>query len=180
LYGVFIDAGAPGSAPGRGLPIGNLTSQHFANFYLGAADRHALDALGVAAVVRYMDDYALFGPDKATVRQHAEASIEFLAESLHLEAKREATLVAPVHVGLPFLGFRIWPRLVRLDGARARRFRRRLTALEQAAQAGRLDSDALARRVASVVAWAEQADTLHFRRSFFDRRAACALAGVVA
>ena len=60
----FIDAGAPGSERGRGLPIGNLTSQHFANFYLGPVDRLVKRELRPGGYCRYMDDMLLFGRHK--------------------------------------------------------------------------------------------------------------------
>lgn len=49
------------TAPGRGLPIGALTSQHLANFFLGAADRYVKETLRVPGYARYMDDMALWG-----------------------------------------------------------------------------------------------------------------------
>ena len=45
---------------GRGLPIGNLTSQYFANFYLGVFDHYAKEKMQVKGYVRYMDDVLLF------------------------------------------------------------------------------------------------------------------------
>ena len=45
---------------GRGLPIGNLTSQYFANFYLGFFDHYAKEKMQVKGYVRYMDDVLLF------------------------------------------------------------------------------------------------------------------------
>ena len=46
---------------GRGLPIGNLTSQYFANFYLNGLDRLILERLGIREYIRYMDDLAVYG-----------------------------------------------------------------------------------------------------------------------
>jgi len=171
LISVILEAGAV--APGRGLPIGNLTSQHLANFYLGHADHAAKETIGVRGWVRYMDDMILLGPDKASVRKQAASVDEYLAAVLRLEVKREASILAPVRVGVPFLGFRIWPRQIRLDAARARRFRRRFRALDAAAEEGRIDEEAQARSAASLAGWAAQADTLAFRRSFFERLDAC-------
>ena len=167
LVSVILNAGAV--EPGKGLPIGNLTSQHLANFYLGHADHAAKETLGVPGWVRYGDDMILLGPDKASVREHAARVEEYLAAALRLEVKREASILAPVRVGVPFLGFRIWPRQIRLDAARARRFRRRFRALEAAAAEGRIDEEAQARSAASLAGWAAQAETLAFRRSFFER-----------
>lgn len=60
----FLEAGAPGSAPGRGLPIGNLTSQHFANFYLGPLDRLVTRGCQPVGYCRYMDDILVFHQSK--------------------------------------------------------------------------------------------------------------------
>ena len=167
LVSVILEAGA--TAPGRGLPIGNLTSQHLANFYLGHADHVARERLRVPGWVRYMDDMILLGHDKPSVRDLVDGVEAYLAAELRLEVKHEASILAPVRVGVPFLGFRIWPRQIRLDAARARRFRRRFRALEASASEGRIDEEAQARSAASLVGWAAQAGTLAFRRSFFAR-----------
>ena len=167
LVEVILDAG--GLVPGRGLPIGNLTSQHFANFYLGHLDHFAKEILRIRGWVRYMDDMVLFGPDKDAVRDRAARVEAFLASELHLEVKQEATVVAPVHVGVPFLGFRIWPWQLRMDGARLRRFRARFRALEASFEAGEIDEEARLRSACSLVGWAAQADTRRLRRSFFER-----------
>ena len=58
------------TAPGRGLPIGNLTSQHFANFYLDPLDRFVKERLRCRAYVRYMDDFVVWG---AAVRNCAKS-----------------------------------------------------------------------------------------------------------
>lgn len=167
LVRVILRAGA--ASPDRGLPIGNLTSQHFGNFYLGRFDHHAREVLRVPAMVRYMDDILLFAHDKEDVRWLGEQAGLFLGDTLHVEVKDEATVIAPVHVGIPFLGFRIWPRLIRFDGARARRFRRHFRALERARIGGLTSEEEAARRAQSLFGWAAQAQTFHFRRTFLAR-----------
>ena len=160
----FIDAGAPGSPAAKGMPIGNLTSQHFANFYLSPLDHFVKRVLGVPAYVRYMDDMLLFGPDKQTVRAWRDAVERFAADQLRLKLRADAERVAPVRVGVPFLGFRVWPGLVRLDAARARRLDRRLRALALVA-----DEDERQRRASSVLDWAAQADSARLRASLLRR-----------
>lgn len=150
---------------GCGVPIGNLTSQHFGNFYLSFLDQYARRTLRVQALVRYMDDVLWFGPDKATVRRWAIFADEWVTRSLGLTLKPEATVVAPVSVGVPYLGFRIWPRLIRLDAARVRRLRRRLRSLQRAGAREEIDDDGLQRRAGSVLAWASHADSLRLRRA---------------
>ena len=157
----ILEAGA--RTPGFGLPIGNLTSQHFGNLLLGRLDHHLREQIRVPAMVRYMDDIVLLGPDRASVRRLRVSVQRFVERELHQEIKREATCLGPVGVGIPFLGFRIWPRLVRLDAARARRFRGRVRALERALAAGDMGEDEVGRCARSLFAWAEQADTWRFR-----------------
>ena len=58
-----------GHAPGKGIPIGNLTSQHFANLYLGEMDHFVKERLRVAGYLRYMDDFLFFGPTKSFLHE---------------------------------------------------------------------------------------------------------------
>lgn len=161
LLARIVRAGVVG---GRGLPIGNLTSQHFANFALGALDACARGR-GVAGYVRYMDDVLVFGSTRAEVRAHAHALASCMGEQLGQEEKLGARRMGPVHSGVPFLGYRVWPRIVRFDGARRRRFLGRVRGLARALASGALSEADAARRASSAVAWAAQADTLRLRRS---------------
>ncbi len=167
----FIFMGAPGSPPGEGLPIGNLTSQHFANLYLMPLDRFIKQELRVSGYLRYMDDLLLFGPDKATLKAWKLKVEAFVQERLQLKLRDEAERLNPTRVGVPFLGFRIWPRLIRLDGARRRRVIRRLHRLSK------LDPEAALPQMESLFAWLEQADTLQLRRSLLKRLASDGVPG---
>lgn len=64
LLDQIIDAVPPEYPSGVGIPIGNLTSQHFANLYLGELDHFVKDQLGIKGYVRYMDDFLIFGNQK--------------------------------------------------------------------------------------------------------------------
>lgn len=151
---------------GRGLPIGNLTSQHFANFMLGVLDKKARDS-GAHGYVRYMDDILVFGASKAQVTDIAEALSESMARDLGQQEKLPARRVSPTCVGVPCLGFRVWPDLVRLDGPRRRRFLRHTRAIDQARMAGCLDERDAAARSMALVAWARFGNTLRFRRTLW-------------
>ena len=171
LVEVFVRAGAPGSPPGRGLPIGNLTSQHFANFYLGALDHHALQVAGARGYARFMDDTVAFGRDRQEVQRLRDELTAFIEGPLELRVKESATVVDRVSAGVPFLGMRVWPRLVRLDGHRVRRWRRRMRDAERTVAATPEAEDEVALSAQSVVAWVAQADTSRLRSSFFQSEA---------
>ena len=72
---------------GRGLPIRSLTSQHFANFYLGWFDRFVKETLRVRGYVRYMDDMALWGESAAVLQTALERCTGFVSEELELDAE---------------------------------------------------------------------------------------------
>ena len=160
----IIDQAPPGAEAGKGLPIGNLTSQHFANLYLGELDHYLKDRLPVKGYLRYMDDLLLFADDKPTLHPWLAAIGQFLQQNLRLELKEKATLLAPVTEGLPFLGLRIYPGVLRLNPRTLRRFRRQVRGRERAYRAGRLDLEKLTQSVASLYAHVAHADTLPLRR----------------
>ncbi len=163
----IIDQPLPGAEAGKGLPIGNLTSQYFANLYLGELDHFVKEGLGVKGYVRYMDDFLLFGDDKAGLRKSLAAVRNFLDGRLRLTLKEPATILSPVSCGFSFLGFRVFPGTIRLCGAKWTRFRREVRQREAAYLAGELEEDALARSVAGMIAHTCHADTLAARKKFF-------------
>ena len=133
LLGRILAAGAV--APGRGLPIGALTSQHFANGYLGSADRLLQAHPGVQGVVRYMDDIVWGCASRAAADASLAALRAHLAGALHLRLKHGVVL-RPAAQGLAFCGFRIRPGVV-LPGARKlQRYKAAVRRLQAAALAG--------------------------------------------
>lgn len=164
----IIDHPLPAGGPGKGVPIGNLTSQYFANRYLGELDHYVKDRLGLPGYVRYMDDFAIFAEDKPRLHRALASIREFLREVLRLELRAGRTFVAPVTRGVPFLGFRVFPRLVRLDGEKLARLRRRIRRRETEYRLGRIDEDALARSVRGMAGHVAHVDSLQVRRQVFE------------
>lgn len=167
LLAVIIDHRVPGYAPGKGIPIGALTSQLFANLYLSELDHFLKDRLATKGYLRYMDDFLCFGSDKARLREGLALIRAFVTDRLRLELKEEALVLAPVSQGIPFLGFRIFPRLIRLDRPHLVRFRRKIRQREQAYCQGEIDEDALIRSVNSVIAHISHVNTYKVRSDLF-------------
>lgn len=112
-------------AGGKGLPIGNLTSQWFANLYLDGLDHFATERLQLGGrYLRYMDDLLIFCDTKEEAWMVRQEIGQWLAEERRLELKEAATVVAPVSEGVPFLGLRIWKNCWRLRHSRLKRTRR--------------------------------------------------------
>lgn len=146
LIELIVRHEVPGMPSGRGLPIGNLTSQWFANAYLDALDHLALNS---APYVRYMDDFVFFTDSKAVAWHLHDEAKKWLQEQRGLEVKDEATVVAPVTEGVPFLGLRIWPNCWRLKRARFLRTRRTFAHRVKQFEGGDLDEKRFAQCAAS-------------------------------
>jgi hypothetical protein len=109
----------------RGLPIGNLTSQFFANVYLNPLDHFVKHELRVKGYVRYMDDFLLFGDDRATLRQQGREVRDKLAE-LRLEIHPDKYRLVPTASGVDFAGYvALADGRVRVRSSSVRRFDRR-------------------------------------------------------
>ena len=93
---------------GRGLPIGNLSSQFFANVYLDALDQFAKHDLKAKRYLRYVDDFVLFHYDRTQLQAWQQRIESFLAQRLGLRLKAEQKLCRLTD-GLDFLGYIIHP-----------------------------------------------------------------------
>lgn len=91
---------------GVGLPIGNLTSQFFANVYLNELDQFVKHDLKCRYYLRYVDDFVLLAPDVATLQAWRTRIAQFLHERLGL-ALRDAGRIVPIAEGVDFLGYRV-------------------------------------------------------------------------
>lgn len=152
----------------RGLPIGNQTSQFWANVYLHELDQFVKQALPSPAYVRYVDDLLLFAAEKAVLHQW-QAAISHFLQTLRLRIHPGKSRVYPVACGIPFLGFVIYPdhrRLQRRAGLHyARRFRRKVRAYA----AGELPLERLHSSVHGWLGHARHGDTYGLRRAILSR-----------
>jgi len=90
---------------GKGIPIGNLTSQLFANVYLNELDYYMKQRLRIKLYIRYVDDFVVFDDDKRTLRGLKGAVEGFLDRRLRLRLNHKSG-IAPVDRGVDFLGYR--------------------------------------------------------------------------
>ncbi len=154
------------SARRRGLPIGNLTSQFFANVYLNGFDHFVKEELGVAKYVRYVDDFALFGDDHgwlAEARKKLEARLADLRLTIH---PVKSQLFETRH-GASFMGFRILPNCLRVRAENLRRARRRLRRWQQAYRDGQATLHEVTQALRSWVAHLAHGDTWQLRTQVF-------------
>ncbi len=151
----------------RGLPIGNLTSQFWANVYRHELDKFVKHELRCPAYLRYMDDSVLFSDDKAQLHDWKAAMQEFLASHLRLMLHPRKSVVFPVKAGIDFCGFHIYPTHRRLRRSSVRRFVRRFCHQRAAYWRGEITLDEMTTSVQSWIAHAAHGDTWRLRGRLF-------------
>ena len=150
----------------RGLPIGNLTSQFWANCYLNPLDHFVKRELHCAGYVRYVDDLLLFADDKRTLWTWHGAVVEWLAE-LRL-TMHPGTHPRPVTEGFPFLGFVIFPTHRRLKRRKIIHYRRRLREMLRAYDEGEVSAEQVAASISGWINHARYGDTWGLRRAMLE------------
>lgn len=124
---------SPGEAEriyGVGMPIGNLTSQMFANLYLNEIDQYIKRELRVHCYVRYMDDMVIVDGDKKRLHEYRRKIESFLNERLKLDLNSK-TVIRPLTLGIDFCGYKIWDSHIILRKPTALKMRRRLRKLQK-------------------------------------------------
>ena len=146
----------------RGLPIGNLTSQLWANCFLDPLDHFIKHTLKCKGYIRFVDDFLLFSNSKATLWEWRAAIIEKLGEA-RLVLHEDSAVPYPVKAGIPFLGFVLFPKYRLLKRKKGIAYRRRLKHLVATASPEKIQS--------SLVAWINHAsygDTYGLRAAMLD------------
>lgn len=111
----------------RGLPIGNLSSQLFANFYLSGVDHFVREQLHLVRYVRYMDDILVFGDDRQELERSRVEILQALSR-LRLKPNPRKDYIKDNKEGVDFLGFRLTGNTIRIRSQNLARFRRKMKA----------------------------------------------------
>lgn len=121
----------------KGMPIGNLTSQMFANIYMNELDQYLKHELHLKYVIRYADDCIILHDDKAELRQVLERVKTFLLEKLKLNLNNK-TVIRPTTCNVDFVGYVINKDEIRLRSATVKRMRYRIKYIVKAYERGEM------------------------------------------
>lgn len=147
----------------RGLPIGNLTSQFWANVYLNPFDHFVKRELGCQGYIRYVDDFLLFGDNKRVLWEWKgliERRLEQFRLTIHPQAQSRQ-----VGEGISFLGFRVFPQRRRLKRRKGIYFRRRFWAMVRAYEEGGDSLEAIGVRVKAWVNHVRYSNSVGLRKA---------------
>lgn len=144
---------------GVGIPVGNLTSQLFANIYLNTLDQYVKHTLGAEHYIRYMDDFIILSPDKEQLRNWLADIERFLRDELQLELNPKTTILAAKN-GIDFVGYkhRATHRKVRRDSIK--RIKKTVKHYED----GEITKEQLQKSIQSWTGHAGHADSYHLRQ----------------
>jgi retron-type reverse transcriptase len=151
----------------KGLPIGNLTSQFFANVYLNGFDRFVKETLTVSKYVRYMDDFSLFSDDRDFL-SYCRQEIEDYLTTLRLKIHPIKSQLTQTNYGAIFVGFRVLPDRIRVRNHNLRLGRKRLQRLKIDYAQGNRSSHEISQSLQSWSAHLAHGDTWRLRQKIFN------------
>ena len=151
----------------RGLPIGNLTSQFFANWYLNNFDHFVMETLKAKRYVRYVDDFAIFSNDQGFLGEAREAIEVYLAK-LRLKIHPIKSQITATQYGATFLGFRVFPDYAKVRSDNLRRAKQRYRTLQARYRGYKVDIPDIIQCLQSWEAHLKHGDTYQLRKQVFD------------
>ncbi|HAJ59447.1 MAG TPA: RNA-dependent DNA polymerase [Cyanobacteria bacterium UBA8543] len=147
----------------RGLPIGNLTSQFFANLYLNRFDHFVKEQIKATQYIRYVDDFALFSDERAFLEQ-AKLKIEEYLAGLRLKIHPIKSQLFETKHGANFVGFRILPDRIRVRNDNLRQARQRLQQMKANYSEGKISDQEVSQSIESWIAHLKHGDTCQLRQ----------------
>lgn len=150
----------------KGIPIGNLTSQFFANVYLNGVDHFIKEKLKIKKYVRYVDDFALFS-DEQEFLAVARKEIEQYLVNLRLKIHPIKSQLFKTNHGANFLGFRIFPDKIRVRNENLRRTRKRIKHLQIEYAQGKIEWKQIHQSMQSWFAHLDHGDTWMLKQKIF-------------
>lgn len=149
--------------PHKGMPIGNLTSQFFANIYLNELDYFVKHKLKAKHYIRYLDDFAVLDSSKEKL-EFCKIQINEFLKTIDLQLHPDKSKVIPFHKGVKFLGFRIFYHFKLPKKGNLRKIRHRIDYFVDLYKDGIMRKDEVSERVEGWNAYAVHANTYKLRR----------------
>lgn len=161
LFDCIIDSYE--TEPNKGIPIGNLTSQYFANLYLSQLDHYIKEVLHVPVYVRYMDDMLLFATDRAMIKKYMVEVLHYVNDVLFLNLK-PPQIVRTLN-GVSFLGYLVRSDKILLNRRSKIRFKRKMMRYIKNVDEGKWTQKQYMQHVIPLMAFACKARTRRLRET---------------
>jgi len=147
----------------KGVPIGNLTSQYFANHYLAGLDHFIKEELKIKGYVRYMDDMVLWHDDKEYLKNCSLTLTNFLKEKLVLDLK--VSQINKTYAGVNFLGYKLKKDFVKLADSSKKRFIKKMKLYAEYLDSGEWSQEDYQRHTLPLISYTDYATKIKPLRS---------------
>jgi retron-type reverse transcriptase len=149
---------------GKGMPLGNLTSQFFANVYLNELDQFVKHKLRARCYIRYVDDFVMLCKSKEALEYYKEEVSRFLREKLALSLHPEKSRIFPIYRGTDFLGLKVFAHHKVVQKKNIRKFQQKLGELCVQYDQGTASYDKIYDLLEGWCAYTKNANTCCLRR----------------
>jgi len=153
---------------GKGMPIGNLTSQFFANVYLNDLDYFIKHGLKAKYYIRYVDDFVILHKSKEILESYRTQINEFL-KTIKLELHPQKSKVIPLHKGVNLLGFKIFYKYKLPKKSNIERMEHKINSFISMYREGIMNKEEILEKINGWEAYAIHADTFNIRRRMMKR-----------
>ncbi|MFH0700817.1 MAG: reverse transcriptase domain-containing protein [Candidatus Woesearchaeota archaeon] len=154
---------------GKGMPLGNLTSQFFANVYLNELDQFVKHQLRSEYYIRYVDDFLILNKDREVLLEYKAFIEHFLKEHLGLELHPEKSKIMRLQRGIIFLGMRAFFHYRIIRRKNTRKFNQRMKELHRLYSKGLITREKAVGSLEGWLAYLFHADTYKYRRDLLQR-----------
>ena len=151
------------AVPGKGMPLGNLTSQFLANVYLGELDQFVKHELKARYYIRYVDDFVILSRSRSELAQHRKAIELFLSERLKLSLHPDKTKIIPLRSGLTLLGLRVFYHFRLLKMSNQTRIKKRMARFKRKLGRGEMTREHIRFSFAGWEGYAKMSDSYKLR-----------------
>ncbi len=162
LIGIIL-ANHKTSTTGKGMPLGNLTSQFFANLYLNELDQFVKHVLNAKYYIRYVDDFVILHSSKAILEEYKAEIDNFLKEKLSLELHPEKSRILKLENGIGFLGFRLFYHHRLIQSKNVHKLEQRLSRFSALYRKGKVSREEVIAFFEGWLAYLKHANTYKYR-----------------
>ena len=153
-----------GENTNKGMPLGNLTSQFFANVYLHELDQFVKHKLRAKYYIRYVDDFVILHQSRKVLEEYKQQTDVFLREKLDLKLHPDKSQVLKLEKGVGFLGFRVFYHHKLLVKKNMRKFEKRMEQMKYEYKDEKLDREKVIEKFEGWLAYATHANTYKYRK----------------
>lgn len=149
---------------GVGIPIGNLTSQTFANIYLNEFDKFVKHKLKIKHYIRYMDDFIILDESKENIHRYLNEIESYLSSNLALKLNHK-TRIAPVFKGVDFVGYKHFINRINLRRSTWIRQKKLIKNMFKKLKQGKITTDEVRRSLYSILGHLQHADVYLLKKN---------------